>query len=219
MNIQQIPNKRIFNKQLFQYIASILIIYCYNMQKYEVVLLLDAKLSDTERQSVLGGIEKTLGTAIKEKDDIGLQALAYDLWERRGEDKAYIISYCVEAIPEDVLSFKKDLVYNKAIKRYVIYKMNTTEPFFMFEPVQKELTTIIDWRDQKKLGQKLMFYADKKNAKYLNRKALPMLKKYISRFGNIKPRKYTNNPVSLQKKLRETILRAREIGLIEYIKK
>ena len=188
------------------------------MQKYDIVLLLDAKLSDTERKSLLSEIEKSLGKAIVEKDDMELQSLKYNLSDKVGQDKAYMVSYYVQAPAEEITAFKKELVYNKAIKRYVVYKMNPTEPFFAFATLDKELTTIIEGRDQKKLGQKLTFLANKKNAKYLNWKAIPLLKKYVSRFGNIKPRKYTGNAVSTQKKLRETILRARELGLLEYAK-
>lgn len=43
-----------------------------------------------------------------------------------------------------------------------------------------------------------------------------MLQKYVTRFGNVKPSKYTNNPVRIQKKVRVAILRAREFGLIPY---
>lgn len=188
------------------------------MQKYDVVLLLDAKLSDTERQALLADIEKSLGKTILEKDDIWLQALAYNLSDKIGQDKAYMVSYYVQAPAEEITAFKNNLVYNKAIKRYVVYKMNPTEPFFMFGALNTELATIIEGRDHKKLGQKLTFVADKKNAKYLNWKSIPLLKKYISRFGNIKPRKYTGNAVGIQKKLREAVLRARELGLLEYVK-
>jgi ribosomal protein S18 len=45
-----------------------------------------------------------------------------------------------------------------------------------------------------------------------------MLKKYITRFGDIKPRAYTNNSVSTQKKLKTAILRARELGFVAYKK-
>jgi ribosomal protein S18 len=45
-----------------------------------------------------------------------------------------------------------------------------------------------------------------------------MLKKYITRFGNIKPREYTKNSVGTQKKLKNAILRARELGFIAYTK-
>ncbi len=45
-----------------------------------------------------------------------------------------------------------------------------------------------------------------------------MLKKYITRFGDIKPREYTNSSVSTQKKLKTAILRARELGFIPFKK-
>ena len=45
-----------------------------------------------------------------------------------------------------------------------------------------------------------------------------MLKKYITRFGDIKPREYTHNSVGTQKKLKSIILRARELGFIAYKK-
>ncbi len=62
-----------------------------------------------------------------------------------------MVSYYVQAPAADITAFKKDLVYNKSIKRYVVYKMNATEPFFTFAALNKELTTIIDGRDQKKI--------------------------------------------------------------------
>lgn len=62
------------------------------------------------------------------------------------------------------------------------------------------------------------FFSDKKNDKYINRKSVVMLKKYITRFGDIKPREYTFNSVGTQKKLKKVILRARELGFIAYKK-
>jgi len=62
------------------------------------------------------------------------------------------------------------------------------------------------------------FFSDKKNDKYINRKSVSMLKKYITRFGDIKPREYTHNSVSTQKKLKTAILRARELGFVAYKK-
>jgi ribosomal protein S18 len=62
------------------------------------------------------------------------------------------------------------------------------------------------------------FFADKKNDKYLNWKSVAMLKKYITRFGDIKPRAYTNNSVATQKKLKTAVLRSRELGFVAYKK-
>jgi small subunit ribosomal protein S18 len=52
----------------------------------------------------------------------------------------------------------------------------------------------------------------------INWKSITLLQHYITRFGNIKPRKYTGNNVSFQKATRQAIIRARELGLIPYIR-
>ena len=94
--------------------------------------------------------------------------------------------------------------------------MSNTQPFHHFEKVHKELDKVIEsWQDTK-FGQKLTFFVDERNAGYISRKSLPMLQKYVTRFGNMKPRKYTNNSVQTQKKIRSVIMRAREMGLIHY---
>ena len=188
------------------------------MQKYDIVLLLDGKLSDNERKAVLDEIEKSVKMEILQKDDIGLKTLAYNLHDKAGQNTAYICSYYVQAPASEILEFKKQLVYNKAVKRYVVYKMGQKQQTFIFNDLQEELTKMIESWDEKKVGQKLSFFVNKKNGIYLDWKSIPMIKKYITRFGNIKPRKYTGNSVATQKKLREVVLRARELGLIEYVR-
>lgn len=47
-------------------------------------------------------------------------------------------------------------------------------------------------------------------------KAAPLLQEYMTRFDNIKPRKYSQHSVRVQKKLRKAIIRARELGLMAY---
>jgi ribosomal protein S18 len=56
------------------------------------------------------------------------------------------------------------------------------------------------------------------NEKYINWKSPVFLNEYISRFADIKARKYTKNSVKIQKKLRKAIIRARELGLLPYVK-
>jgi ribosomal protein S18 len=65
----------------------------------------------------------------------------------------------------------------------------------------------------------------KKKSNLLNRqdlsdliswKAIPLLKEYMTRFDNIKPRKYSQHSVRIQKKLRKSLIRARELGLLAY---
>lgn len=188
------------------------------MQKYDVVLLIDASLSEIARKEVVSEFENIIKKNIIDQDDIGLQELAYNLSNKAWNDKAYLYSYCIQAEAKDLDIIKKNVLYNKSIKRYFIFKMEKNDEFLKYTKVSDELKIIIDGWDAKKLWQKVDFFADRKNEKYLNRKSIIMLKKYITRFGNIKPRKYTNNPVIIQKKLKTIILRARELGLLAYTK-
>lgn len=68
-----------------------------------------------------------------------------------------------------------------------------------------------------------MFFVKKKNFFFsperealINRKSIDLLRKYITRFGAIKPRKYTAVSVKQQKALRRAIIRARELGVLPY---
>ena len=45
----------------------------------------------------------------------------------------------------------------------------------------------------------------------INWKNITLLKTFINRFGSIKPRKYTSQNVKYQKKIRQEIIRAREL--------
>jgi len=53
-------------------------------------------------------------------------------------------------------------------------------------------------------------------AELISWKALPLLKQYTTRFDSIKSRKYSDHSVSMQKKIRKAIIRAREIGVLAY---
>jgi ribosomal protein S18 len=69
-----------------------------------------------------------------------------------------------------------------------------------------------------RFGQKISFFAREENKKYLDWKSIVILHKYLTRFGDIKPRRYTSNTISRQKKVRRCIIRARELGVLEYLK-
>lgn len=53
---------------------------------------------------------------------------------------------------------------------------------------------------------------------FINWKSVGLLKKYMTRFGDIKPRAYTFATVTQQKKLKKAISMARELGVLPYIK-
>ncbi len=65
---------------------------------------------------------------------------------------------------------------------------------------------------------KKTFFSDLRNEYLINWKSIVLLKRYMTRFGDIKKRKYTGVPVRIQKKIRKSIIRARELWLLPYIK-
>ncbi len=188
------------------------------MQNYELVLVLNTWLSDKDREKVIQDFESGIEKNILEKDEIWLLTTAYLLKWKKDLFKAYYISYYLHAEQSDLLTIKESLLFNKSISRYSIFKMSRQQLFFHFEKLHTELNEIISSRDDKKTWQKVSFFMNLKNKKYINWKSLPMLKKYITRFWDIKPRKYTKNSVVIQKALRTEILRSRELWVLEYIK-
>lgn len=188
------------------------------MKNYELVLLLDASLQEKERKEFVADFEKQIKDSIVEKDEIWLKTTVYDLGRKNGNNKFYFVSYQLKLTDEGIAAIKKSLLYTKVVARYFLFLMTEKEEFLPFETIQKNLEKIINGWAEKKMGQKITFFSKPENEKYVTWKALPMLKKYMTRFGNIKPRRYTANPVSIQKKVRQSIIRAREMWLVEYIK-
>lgn len=188
------------------------------MKKYDLVLLLDHELKKDERVAFLSELETKLGKHVVEKDDIGLLDLKYELNEKKGKDRAYFVSYCLN-LDADALAFVRQfLLYNKVVLRYDLFSMTQEEVFYGFADLQKKLGDMITAWGTQRFGQKVRFFANDKNSVYLSWKALPILKKYVSRFGDVKPRLYTGNTISRQKQVRKCILRARELGLLDYTK-
>lgn len=188
------------------------------MQNYELVLVLNVWTSDKEREKLIQDFESGIEKNIIEKDEIWMLTTAYLLKWKKDFNKAYYVSYYLNAEPIDLLKIKESLLFNKGISRYTIFKMNKQQVFFHFEKLQSELNDIISSWDEKKTWQKVSFFMNLRNKKYINWKSFPMLKKYVTRFWDIKPRKYTKNSVVVQKALRTEIFRARELWVLEYIK-
>ncbi len=186
------------------------------MQKYELVLLLDYQAQDADRKDLLSKFEKDFKDNILKKDDMWLKEMSHDMKWKRWNNKAYFVSYHLQAESSTLQEIRKGFLYANVVVRYDIFKMSQEQEFFEFEKLQKELEKIMDARDNKRFWNRISFLSHDENAKYINWKSVAILKKYLTRFGNIKPRKYTKNLVRTQKKLRKEILRARGLWLIEF---
>lgn len=188
------------------------------MQKYELVLMLSSQVQDSERKEFLSKFEEDFKSNIVQKDDMWLKDTCYDVKGKTWNNRIYYVSYYTNLDSAWLEWVRKALLYTNVVTRYEIFSMKEAQTFFEFEKLQKELQEIIDSRDNKRFGNRISFFSQSENAKYINWKSVVILKKYLTRFGSIKPRKYTKNSVSTQKHLRKEIIRARGLGLLEFIK-
>ena len=183
------------------------------MKNYELVLMLNASVSDAERQEFLNGVESNC--TVLNKDEIWIKTVYFTL--KGGNNKVFFVSYNIEASDKDLDAIRKYLKYNTNLIRYEIFVRSNNHEFFNFEKLQSVFDKTIEEIKDKKYGQKITFFTKEENEKYINWKSIAILKYYLTRFGTIKPRCYTGNSVRVQKKLRKEIIRARGLGLLPFI--
>jgi len=189
------------------------------MQRYELVLLLNSQVQESERTTFLSKIESSFKSNIIQKDDIWLKETAYSIHGKSWNNMVYYVSYYMNLETSELEELKKSLLYTNIVIRYEIFRMRKDDEMLEFAKVQEELEKIMESRDDKRFGNKVSFLSHAENGKYINWKSIAILKKYMTRFWEIKPRSYTKNSVKTQKKLRQEIIRARSLWLLEFIRR
>jgi ribosomal protein S18/ribosomal protein S6 len=202
---------------------------------YELVVLLSPQLSKDEQDAINAKIDALLGAGKKQVDSMGLVQLAHTIGKAK-INQAHITSYYCELDAQTIAALKHELRITKGVARYVIFAMTASQPFLIYSEVNKkfdkmeeekkeaavvaaekpELATKSSSKKPESMVRKGYFNKDSHNEE-LSRKSVRLLKYYITRFGDMKPRKFMGNSVSQQKKVRQAILRSRELGLTAYI--
>ena len=134
-------------------------------------------------------------------------------------NQAYFVSYHMQLSTPDLADLKQYLLYNPSLVRYEIFSRTDGQEFYHFDKLQKSFEKAIEDIKDRRYGQKVNFFTKAENEKYLHWKSVAILKYYLTRFGDIKPRAYTGNSVKIQKRLRTEIIRARTLGLLPFINK
>ncbi len=186
------------------------------MKAYEAVIIIDPQLTQDMLQKTKSTIEKLFDGWVQQSDDMGLQTFHHNMKDKKWRGQGFMISYYVSLHGEQVENIKRELGYMKEVVRFVFFAMSTNQPYFTMKWLEKELKPIVesdDWVVKKKVS----FFENKQNENYFVRKAVPLLKKFMTRFWDVKPRKYTGISVKQQKKVRKAILRWRELWIIPYI--
>jgi small subunit ribosomal protein S18 len=135
----------------------------------------------------------------------------------RDLDKGFMTSYAIEIDPARLPAITTELGYSTSVVRYAVFSLDSIKHFMKFENVQEAIQPLVE-ADEWVMKKNLTIFKDKVNDQYFIWKSTSLLKKFMTRFGDIKPRKYTGVTVTQQKKIRIAIIRARELGMLPHIK-
>ena len=169
---------------------------------YELVLLLDTRLSQDEQKALQASIDAATKGIVVKTDDLGIQQLQYDLNDVRGNDKAHVISMAVEGTPAEVDAVYEAIKYEKGLLRYKVFSLKTLSDFHTFADLEK-LSEGYYKEDEKRVQPKKSIYRKDENGTYITWKAVTILKQHITRFANMKKRSFTGVSVKQQKKIRK----------------
>lgn len=186
-------------------------------KKYELVVLLQPQLSKDEHEKTVNEVLKLLadnGGKIIATDDIGMLTLAHDITKLKLK-QAYFLSYHIELPSDKVQALKPIFAITKGIIRFSFFLMTAHNAFVSYADINKTWELQKDAKG-KNITVKKGFFEDKDMMVNVNWKSVNLLRHYTTRFGNIKPRAFMGNRVKDQKKVRQAIIRARELGVIAY---
>ncbi len=213
------------------------------MQKiYELVVLLNPQLSKDDQDAINNKIDTLLGAGKKDTDAMGLVQLAHPIGKAR-LTQVHMTSYYCELTPAQTATIKQELTLTKGVVRHVFFAMTANQPFLTFAGVNQKFNkaaeekaaaaaaievanaeagvekkpelTRTTTKKKEQMVRKGYFNKDS-HREEITWKATKLLTFYITRFGDMKPRKFMGNSVSQQKRVRQAILRARELGVIAY---
>ncbi len=179
---------------------------------YELVVLLHPQLSKDEQDAIYAKIDTLLGKGKKETDEMGLVDLAHPIGKAK-LNQVHMKSFYCELDSQGTNAIKKELSITKGVVRYVIFSMTASEPFLSFAEINKQFEKKPLVEGEKKPEQMVRkgYFNKEVHNDQVSWKSVKLLTFYLTRFGEIKPRKFMGNSVSQQKKVRQAILRAREL--------
>lgn len=88
------------------------------MQKYTLTVLINEKVSETDRNAIFESIKKDLGS-LTDEDIWGVRSLAYEI---KHNNKAFYAHFEFEAEPDAVIALDKNIRLNEDIIRYLIIR-------------------------------------------------------------------------------------------------
>lgn len=115
-------------------IDAYLFTICCMKKHYELVCVIDSRLSMEEIRTQQQAIESHLSDMKVDLDDMGLMTLSYPL---KGQNQAYFLSYYLSAEGSRIDGLKSELLLEKSLLKFHIFSMRNGEKFMKFSELKK----------------------------------------------------------------------------------
>lgn len=187
------------------------------MRSYELAVLLEPSMSAQQYQELKDRIVWLLDTSDIMIDERWEQKLAHLLHGRRDRSTATIVCFAATIDPTRISDISYQFWFIKEIYRFAFFVRDNT-PYVSKKDLLSNSEQMIEAYKEIIWKHKKMTLLTNKNADLIDRKNTGLLRIFMTRFWDIKPRKYTWISVKLQKKMREQIIRSRGLWIVEFTK-
>lgn len=109
-------------------------------KQYELVCVIDARLSMEDIRAQMKTIEKLIGEAKFDTDDMGLLPLAYPL---KGQTQAYFVSYALDIATDLLGELKHNLSLEKGVIKYHIFSLKSSDAFLKYADLKKAYAAML----------------------------------------------------------------------------
>lgn len=114
------------------------------MRKYELVIVLNARIAEQEHAAAVKEVEGYLWDAVVQKDDIWTIDASYDMHRKKWNNKVYLISYLLEMDATKVAELKAQMKYTKWLERHFFYSMSNTDVYMTYAETQKKVAALLE---------------------------------------------------------------------------
>lgn len=107
---------------------------------YELVCVIDSRLSMEEIRAQRNTIETLIADAKVDVDEMGLLPLAYPL---KGQQQAYFISYALNIETSLLPELKHALSIEKSVMKFHVFGMKSQDAFLKFADLKKQYAALL----------------------------------------------------------------------------
>ena len=122
-------------------------------KQYELVCVIDARLSMEDIRAQMKAVENMVGEARFDTDDMGLLPLAYPL---KWQTQAYFVSYALDIATDLLTELKHNLSLEKGVIKYHLFSLKSSDAFLKYADLKKAYAAMLPAEKEEVVDEKVV---------------------------------------------------------------